>query len=113
MTGFIAANGAALTDTTSGQVIPFAAGVPAALTANVDTAFAFSQPVAHIYVQNKSATDAYIEWDAAAGVGSVLIQASGGGLFFDIPCSAVHLYSTAGTNVNGAADLNIVVKGWL
>jgi hypothetical protein len=113
MSGFISANGGQVVDNFAGQIVPLAAGAPAALTASADTTFAFSQPVTHIYVQNKSAADVYVEFDAAATVGSAVVPANRGGLFFDIPCAAVHLFSTAATNVNGTADLNIVLRGWL
>lgn len=109
---FIAANGADLVDSTAGIIIPMAAGVPAALTISTDTAFAFSQSVAHVYIQNKSATAVYVAFDVAATVGSLFVPANGI-LNVHVPCSVLHLFSAAATNVNGAADLNIVALGWL
>ncbi len=86
------------------------------LTANTDTSFTFSPAVKHVFIQNKSATDVYFELDAAATVGGPVLPAAQGNnrsiVFFDVPVTVVHLLSVPATNVNGTADLNIVVRGW-
>jgi len=84
----------------------------AALTASTDTSYTFASQAKHMLIQNKSATNVYIEFDATTTVGSLLVYPNGQLLFFDIPVTAMHLYSTAATNVNGTADNNIVLKGW-
>ncbi len=86
---------------------------PAALTASADTTFTFSSKVHHVEIQNNSSTAVGIEYDAAATAGSWQIPPNGGALLVDHPVTAVHLFSTAATNVNGTGGSNIVLKGWL
>jgi hypothetical protein len=85
---------------------------PANLTAAADTAFVFASQVHHVWVQNNSSTVVGVEFDAPASAGSWQIPANGGAVLLDVPVTAVHLFSTAASPVNGTAAGNIVVKGW-
>jgi len=86
---------------------------PAALTANADTLLTFASAVHHLEVQNKSGVDIYVKTDAPASQGSRKVYANGGSFFSDLPCTTLHIYSTAATALNGTADSNIFVEGRL
>lgn len=83
----------------------------AALTASTDTSFTFASQAKHLFLENKSLTDAYFNMDGAASPGAYTLPA-GGLRFVDLPCTVLHLYSTAATPVNGATATNIVIGGW-
>ncbi len=86
---------------------------PTALTANADTLLTFASQVRHLRVQNKSGTRIYIKRDAPASLGSEAVYENGGAYGDDIPCTVLHIYSTAPTNINGTTDNNIFVEGRL
>lgn len=84
----------------------------AALTASADTLFTFASQVKHLFLENKSAADAYYNLDVAASPGTYYLPA-GALRILDLPCTILHLYSTAATPVNGATAANIAVGGWI
>lgn len=116
--------GAVLTDgggvTYAPEVVNATAGAsvalsspPTTLTAGADTALTFATQARHLTVQNKSTSDVYIEFDATASLGSLVIPGGANALAsFDLPCTVLHAYCAAALNVNGTAGANLVVKGW-
>lgn len=84
---------------------------PTTLTANADTTLTFATPVRHVLVQNNTATDKHVNFDAAASLGTLLV-AAGVLMAFDVPCTTLHVWSTAADNVNGATASNLVALGW-
>jgi hypothetical protein len=100
-------------------------GPPANLTAAADTVLTWNTTsgeaysVRRIEVQNKSgrnsvaAVDIFVEADAAASPGSIVVPPGGSYLSRDIPCNVLHIYCSAALALNGTADGNVVVKGWL
>ena len=83
------------------------------LTAGVDTSLTFASQVRHVWIQNKSNSDIYVEFDATATVGSLIIPGGAKALAeWNIPCTVLHVFCAAALAVNGTADANLVVKGW-
>lgn len=84
---------------------------PTALTVSADTSFTFSSQVKHIFIQNNTAYNLNIEFDATATAGSILLM-PGQYISLDIPATVIHLLSSNASNVNGTTGNNIVLKGW-
>lgn len=93
-------------------IIGPAASQPTATTANTDTSWSFAQQVRHGIIQNKTQANVYFSLDTGATVGS-LVLAPGSSFPFDCRVTTVHLLTPATQNINGAADGNIVVWGWM
>lgn len=92
--------------------IAAAASQPTATTANADTAWAFAQKVNHVLIQNNTTATVQFDFETTANAGSPII-APGSIFFFDIKVTAVHLFTAAIQNINGATAGNIVIRGWL
>lgn len=83
---------------------------PAQTNAGSDTTLTFSSKVNHFLVQNNTGAVLYMDFDTAASTSSIQLAT---GLMWkdDIPVTAIHVYTAAAQNVNGASG--VVVKGWL
>lgn len=103
-------NPSLVVNSTTGAVVALSTP-PAALTASTDTAFTFASQVKHVLIQNNSATATGVAFDTAATAGSFQL-APNQTLLLDVEVTAVHFWSTAATNVNGAAAANITLLGW-
>lgn len=68
--------------------------------------------VNHVLLNNNTAANIQYELDTAANAGSPVL-ASGASILLDVPVTALHLYTAANQNVNGASASNIVVRAWL
>lgn len=87
---------------------------PAATTGGADYTFAWANgaTVNHVLLQNNTAAVVNYDIDQAASAGSITL-AAGATVFLDITMSALHLFTAANENVNGATSGNIVVRGLL
>ena len=83
---------------------------PVATNAGADTPLTFARQCHHFTLQNKTAANVYWWRDGVASLGSFLL-AAGQTAFIDKPVTVLHLYTVAAENINGTADLNIVVDG--
>lgn len=94
------------------------ASPPASLTANADTTLTWNTTsgetysVRRVYVQNKSTTDCFLDFDTAATAGAIAVRA-GTEKSIDAPCNALHIWCSVALAVGGTADGNLVVRGWL
>jgi hypothetical protein len=85
-----------------------------ATTSGTDYAFSWVSPVNHVMICNKTGANVYYELDAVASLGSPALGTTyGTTVFLDVRTTVLHLYTAAGQNINGSADNNIAVKGWV
>lgn len=91
---------------------------PTALTAGADTALTFTvtsgeaYSVRRLYVQNKSTTDCFLDFDTAATAGAIAVRA-GTEKAIDAPCNVLHVWCATAITLGGTADGNLVVRGWV
>lgn len=81
-------------------------------SAGADTTFTFSQTVNTVILQNNTTAVLNYAFDQAASAGSLSL-AAGQQLVYSKRVTAVHLFTTAATNVNGTTSGNIVLLGEL
>ncbi|SRR6266700_137021 len=85
---------------------------PTQTNAGSDTLLTFAGPTSSITIQNKSAAPAYFAFDQAASPGSLEID-PGVTVVYTKKAAALHIYTAAAVNINGATTPNIVVTGEL
>lgn len=81
-------------------------------SAAADTTFTFAQTVNTVVIQNNTAAVLNYAFDQAASAGSLAL-AAGQQIIYSKRVTAVHLYTTNATNVNGTTSGNIVLLGEL
>ncbi len=80
---------------------------PTTTNAGTDTVLTFSATVNHWTLQNNSNAVLYYNLDAAASTGTLVLQ-PGAQVWWDWPVTAVHAYTAAAINVNGATGLVLI-----
>lgn len=99
---------------TPGYATPYASNA-GATAANADYVFKWggsgTQTVNRWLVQNNSANTIYIELDAVSSTAGIQIPAGQAYTDYNLPISALHIWTTAITPVNAASG--IVVRGWV
>lgn len=92
--------------------IATATSQPTATVVNTDTSWSFASKVNHLLLQNNSSAPIQFELDATSTAGSPILTSGNQMMLLDVKCTAIHLYTSAVTNINGTAAGNIVIRGW-
>ena len=95
-----------------GTKVGQAGGAPSTTTAGADTTYPFASEVHQLSLWNKSNSDVFFEFDAAASQGSRVVRANQ--VVVNLACRVtnLHLWCSAAININGSADGNIFLEGW-
>ena len=86
------------------------ASPPAQTNAGSQTTLTFAETVTQITVQNNTSSVVNVAFDSAASAGSFAVPA-GATLIAEKQCKALHVFTAAAQNVNGASASNIVILG--
>jgi len=84
---------------------------PITINAATDTSATFSAQVRKVLIQNNREAVVYVDFDQAAGLGTLTI-AAGGALSAEVRTTVVHFYSVAGDTLNATTAGHIVMRGW-
>lgn len=99
------------TDLIEGGRVVLDASAPSATNLGTDTLVPFAQPVEHLLIQNNTAAAVWINFDAAAAVGALVLLAAGTMLVITVPCKTLHVFTAAAQQINSTAT-GISIAGW-